>query len=265
MKSLVPAEFLRFFGTRLWLLHLAAALACGLGLVGLVAVVGPENSDPPLPPLGSPEGAGVLLQFVQMTLFVPAALGTFAITSEFRHRTIGSTFLAEPRRGRVMAAKLTVHGVIGLAYGVILAAGAGAALWIGSLLHGTTVGLAAGDLVSTLTRIAVAAAVHMLLGVTIGALVRHQIAGLVVVAGYFYLLEPMLMLLPGVNQIYGVLPGGAAAALTRSSWLSEMVAQQLGGTSALLLPAWAGAAVLAGYALVAAIAAVWWPLRRDLV
>ena len=127
MKSLVPAEFLRFFGTRLWLLHLAAALACGLGLVGLVAVVGPENSDPPLPPLGSPEGAGVLLQFVQMTLFVPAALGTFAITSEFRHRTIGSTFLAEPRRGRVMAAKLTVHGVIGLAYGVILAAGAGAA------------------------------------------------------------------------------------------------------------------------------------------
>lgn len=261
MSRTLRAEVLRFFGTRWWLAHLIAALACGFGLVGLIVAVGPQNATPPMPGLDTGEGVSAMIQFAQLTLFVPAVLGTFAITSEYRHRTIGTTFLAEPRRGRVMTAKLITHGLIGLGYGIILAGGIGGAMVLGGLARD---GLAADGLASSLARLAVAAAVHALIGVAIGALVRHQIAGIVVVAGYFYLVEPLLMLVPGVNAVYALLPGGATASLTRTTWLSEVMADQLGSSAALLLPAWTAGLVLLGYAVVASVIAVAWPLRRDL-
>jgi len=264
MMSITRAELLRFLGTRLWLVLLAAALASGLGLIGLFVLIGPENADPPMPPLDTAEGPGVLLTLVRFTLFVPAVAGTFMITSEYRHGTIGTTFLAVPQRGRVMIGKLVVSTLVGLTYGVVLALGAGLALLGGSALRGIPLGAPTGPMIMTLAQLAVAAAVHMLLGVAIGALVRHQILGIAAVLGYFYLVEPMLMIIPGVNQVYGFLPGGASAALTRSSWLTEAIAAQLPGPAAPALPVWAGALVLLGYAVAAAAVAVALPLRRDL-
>lgn len=264
MTSLVHAELQRFLGTRTWLLALAAAVLCGLGLAGLLAVAGPENSQPPLPSLDTAEGVGVLLGLVQVTLFVPATLGTFAITSDYRHGTIGTTFLQVPRRGRVMLAKLTAYAIIGLAYGVVLALGAGLAVVLGGLLGPGSIGVSPGELASSLVRMAVAAAIHTLIGVAIGALVRNQVAGIAVTLGWFYLLEPLLMIIPGVNLVYGILPGGAAAALTRSTWLSQVVAEQTTGPAALVLAPWAGGLLLLGYAVAAAAVSVAVPLRRDL-
>jgi len=264
MTSLVRAELQRFFATRIWLIALAAAVVCGFGLAGLVAVIGPENSQPPLPPLGTPEGVSVLLGLVQITLFVPATLGTFAVTSEYRHGTIGTTFLQVPQRGRVMAAKFLAHAIIGAAYGIVLALGAGLAIVLGSALGPGTLGVPAADLVSSLVRLAAAAAIHTLIGVAIGALVRNQVAGIAVTLGWFYLLEPVVMIIPGVNLVYGILPGGAAAALTRSTWLSQVIAEQTAGPTALVLAPWAGGLLLLGYAVAAAAVSVAVPLRRDL-
>src|SRR5699024_6157790 len=114
---------------------------------------------------------------IRFTLFLPAVAGTFAITSEYRHGTIGTTFLAVPRRGLVMVGKLLVHTVIGLAYGIVLAVGAGLALFGGAAIRGVTLGAPTAGLLANLVQLAVAAAVHMLLGVAIGALVRQQILG----------------------------------------------------------------------------------------
>ena len=264
MTSVVRAELIRFFGTRLWLALLIAALVSGLGLVGVLVLIGPENADPPMPGLDTVEGAEVILGIVRFTLFLPAVAGTFAITSEYRHGTIGSTFLAAPRRGQVMVGKLVVHTFIGLGYGIVLAGGAGLALFGGAALRATSLGAPSGALLVTLVQLAVAAAVHMLLGVAVGALVRHQIIGVAAVLGYFYFVEPVLMAVPGLNQVYGILPGGASAALTRSTWLADTIAQQLPGPAAPILPVWAAALVLVGYAVVAAAIAVALPLRRDL-
>ena len=51
-------------------------------------------------------------------------LGVLIITGEYRHKTVTPTFLAEPRRGRVVASKLTVGFGAGLLMGVLtMAAG----------------------------------------------------------------------------------------------------------------------------------------------
>ncbi|MFD2349515.1 hypothetical protein ACFSTC_09240 [Nonomuraea ferruginea] len=78
------------------------------------------------------------------------------------------------------------------------------------------------------------------------------------------MVETALMLVPGVKELYPFLPGGATAALTGFTYLSEAVATQTGTSATALLPAAAGGAVLVAYALVAAAVAVAAPLRRDI-
>ena len=53
-------------------------------------------------------------------------LGVLIITGEYRHKTVTPTFLAEPRRGRVVAAKL------GVGFGAGLAPGRCSRCWPGS-------------------------------------------------------------------------------------------------------------------------------------
>lgn len=264
MTGLLRAELLRFFGTRLWMINLGAAVLSGLGLIGLLVLIGPENADPPMPGLDTPEGVGALLGITQVTLFIPATLGTFSVTSEFRHGTIGTTFLSEPRRGRVLLAKLITQAAVGLGYGIVLTGGIGLALTGAALRQPEPLGMPPIAILATLVQLALAAAVYSLLGVAIGALVRHQIAAIVAVLGYFYLVETLLMIIPGVNQLYGWLPGGATAALTHSTWLSESLADQTSVGAATLLPVWAGGLLLVGYAAAASLAAVALPLRRDI-
>lgn len=96
-------------------------------LPGLIAVIGPENANPPLPGLGTAAGVEMLLSLTSVLLFIPALIGTIAVTSEYRHRTVGTTFLLAPRRVGVVLAKLAVYALLGLTYGVIASAAAAAA------------------------------------------------------------------------------------------------------------------------------------------
>lgn len=82
--------------------------------------------------------------------------------------------------------------------------------------------------------------------------------------GYFYFLEHVLMLIPGVNALYPILPGGATASLTRFTFLTDAIAEQTSLTAAPLASPLLGAAILVLYALLAAGAALIAPLRRDL-
>ena len=49
-------------------------------------------------------------------------LGIIAVTGEFRHMTITSTFLAAPRRGRVLVAKMGLYGILGALIAVVTTA-----------------------------------------------------------------------------------------------------------------------------------------------
>ncbi|MCO5953993.1 hypothetical protein [Microbacterium yannicii] len=127
-----------------------------------------------------------------------------------------------------------------------------------------TIGLSTEHLVVMLAQLAAASAVYMVLGVGIGALARHQLLAIGIVLGYFYFLEHVLMLIPGVNALYPILPGGATASLTRFTFLTDAIAEQTSLTAAPLASPLLGAAILVLYALLAAGAALIAPLRRDL-
>lgn len=57
MNALIKAEFRRLAATRMWRWALVTAVLLGGGLVGLMAVVGPENFSPPMPGLDTEEGS----------------------------------------------------------------------------------------------------------------------------------------------------------------------------------------------------------------
>ncbi|MET0236204.1 MAG: ABC transporter permease [Kibdelosporangium sp.] len=263
MTDLIRAEFIRLVTTRLWVWALVAALGTG-GLIGVLALVGPENFDPPLPGLQTEEGARTLLGIAGFLVFIPALIGATAVTSEFRHRTITPTFLASPRRGRVLIAKLITYAVAGAVYGITAAVFAGAGLYAGAAVHGVELGLSFGTIVGLLARIAAAMIVYTVLGVGVGALLRSQVAAIAILGAYLYLIESLLLLIPGVRTIYPYLPGGATAALTNFTQLSKAVAEQTGSAAVQLVSAPVGVLLLAGYGIVAAVLAVAAPLRRDI-
>ncbi|MEU4818855.1 ABC transporter permease [Micromonospora aurantiaca] len=262
--NLVRAELRRVLATRMCTGLLLAALALGGGLVGLMALVGPENFDPPMPGLHTEEGLRSILGILGFTAFVPAAAGTLAATSEYRHGTAAVTFMFAPRRGRVLAAKLATHAFVGLGYGIALAGSAAVALFTVAAARGVSLGLPAPTVLALLARIGVAMAVYLLVGTGVGALLRNQVAAVCVVVGYLYLAEPVLMMIPGVNALYPLLPGGATAALTDFTYVADAMSAQLGNDAVALLPPAAGALLLTGYALAAAAIAVVVPMRRDI-
>ncbi|GAA4231387.1 ABC-type transport system involved in multi-copper enzyme maturation permease subunit [Streptosporangium album] len=263
MTALISAEWTRLTTTRLWLWGLLAALGSGV-FTGLLALVGPENFTPPLPGLDTAQGTRMLLGLLGFTTFVPAVLGTAGVASEYRHRTATTTALFAPRRWTSLVAKLVTYGGGGLAYGLLAAAVAAGALFSVAALKGVTLGLPASTVLALLGRIALTMAVYTLLGMAVGALLRNQIAALVAVGAYFYMIETALMFIPGVRAIYPFLPGGATAALTGFTYLADAVADQTGASATTLLPAPIGGAVLLGYALIASAIAVAAPLRRDI-
>ncbi|MFG1898351.1 ABC transporter permease [Micromonospora zamorensis] len=264
MNLVIRAEFRRLLATRMWGGLLLTAAVLGGGLFGAMALAGPENFDPPMPGLDTEAGLRAILGILGYTAFVPAAAGAFAVTSEYRHRTAAVTFLFAPRRGRVLAAKLATYAVFGLAYGLVLAGTAAVALFAVAAARGVSLGLPVTTVLALLGRIAAAMAVYLLLGAGVGALVHHQIAALCVVTGYLYVGEPVLMMIPGVNTLYPVLPGGATAALTDFTYLADAMSAELGSEAVHLLPPAAGALLLTAYALTASAVAVLVPMRRDI-
>lgn len=262
MVNTLRAEAIRLFSTRLWIGAVVAAAMSG-GLVMLVAAIGPANVDPPMPGLDTAQGASSVLGLASITLFVPAVFGTLAITSEYRHRTITTTFLFTPRRWKVLLAKLTVFGAASIAYGSILTTTALVGLYGGAAVHGTSVGLTTGEVADFVVRLIAGCCVYTLMGVGIGGLLRHQVLALGTVIGYFYFLEVLLLVIPGVKLAYPFLVGGATSALLGFDYLTQSLADQAGGDVVRLLSPVGGGLVLLGYAVLASVIAVLVPLRRD--
>ncbi|MFC4118002.1 ABC transporter permease [Nonomuraea zeae] len=263
MKPFIHAEFRRLLATRMWLGTLLVAALLGGGLIGVLGIAGPENFQPSMPGLHTEAGVRAVIGFLGFTAFVPAAIGTLAVTSEYRHRTVNFTFLFAPDRWRVLAAKLITYGVAGVVYGLVLSGTAAVALFGAAAARGVTLGLPAAAVVELLARLGVAMAAYTVLGVGLGALIRNQVAALCVVIGYLYGGELLLVMIPGVRELYPWLPGGATAALTDFTAVADALAQQLAGEPVQLLSPLAGALILLGYTALASAAALLKPLRRD--
>lgn len=261
MIRMLHAELRKLLGTQLWLWLLLATAGVTAGSVAVIAVFGPV-SDPPLPPVDTEAGVRAALSVGGLVVIIPALLGAAAMTQEYRHRTITGSFLFVPRRYPVVLAKVATYAAVGVVFGVAAAVAAWAGLVAVALPAGLTVGADPGTIAGLQLRLVAATAVYTILGVGVGALIRNQLATLLVVGGYLYTLEPMLILIPGVNHLYPYLPGGATASLTEFSILNEAMAEEFGNLPTLLPPA-GGWLVMLGYGLAAAAIAIALPVRRD--
>ena len=246
---LVAAELLKVTSTKMWL-GLMAALAVYIG-IGIVATVfAPEQPGVTVARLSTDAGMRNLFAQAGGAYLFAIVIGTLGMTQELRHQTLTSTLLAEPRRNRVMVAKMAAYGVIGAVYGAVGVAW-GYALALALLPfrdHGplptTAMWQIAGGAV-------LGCALFAVLGVAVGALVRNQIAAVLGVIVWVVLVEALLVaLLPKVGKW---LPGGAL----------NGILQTTGINNATYLPVWAGSLILIGYTVVLGALAAATTQRRD--
>lgn len=248
MTRLVHSELLKLRTTRTArvLLTLAAA-----GTAALVAIVLLLAGRPGQPALG-PDALRLLVLVPAQPLTLAAlVLGVLGMAGELRHGTATSTFLVTPKRGRVVAAKLAAAAVTGLA---MAAASSAAVLAVGLpwlRAKGIDVAIADAGVAARVAGLAVAVALYAVLGTGLGALLRNQVAAVVV--GLLWWTQGVERVLTGILHQPGLerwLPKGAAAALTAPG----------DGT----LPMWAGALVFAAYGLGLALLGGRLVARRDL-
>lgn len=206
---------------------------------------------------------------IQLGYLLALVIGVLSIGQEFRHKTATGTFLAAPRRSRVIAAKVISLIVIGAVNGVVHLAGA--MIGGGALLAANGIPLfpGPGGLVRTLALALLVLGLWALMGLGIGVLIPNQIAALLVAIAFAWIVEPLvgfgLSLVDGGSEVARFFPSQAtSAALDTFGGMDASAAEQM-GASGDQLAWWAGALVLLAYAAVMTAIGTWLTRRRDIV
>lgn len=196
-------------------------------------------------------------------LLLAGVLAILLVTNEYHHRTLTATFLAAPRRGRVIAAKLVT---------VIIAS---AALWLTATVAGLVVGAVfltsrglgpqLGDpaVIHAMVLNLAAYVIWGVFGFGFGVLIRNQTAATVtatalyfltsvVVAFGFQVVHDLVIEEDWVLQAQVLLPGVASQIMTTPGRLFAGAPAQ-----------WTGAVVLIAYGLLAGLAGTVFLRRRD--
>lgn len=252
MSRLIAAEFRKLFTTWLWLWLLLASIAITAAYASLTIAFA-DTPDSFTLPLSTPQGQRTLLAVGAGAAPFAAVLGAVGLTGEFRHNTAAATFLATPHRGRVVMAKLIAHALTGAGYGLVcLAVTLAIALpWLAG--KGIDLRVSAGGFAATAAGVIAAVAIFGLLGVGLGAMIREQVAAVVVLLIYLFVVENILTNVPALHGWTPYLPGQAEEALVGSTLINTN-----------LLQPWQGGILLCVYALVFAMAGTRLAVRRDL-
>jgi ABC-2 type transport system permease protein len=199
---------------------------------------------------------GILNGTVGFAVLIASVLGVIGITGEYRHLTVTPTFLSVPRRGTVIGAKLVTYFVTGIVLGVVAVAVsvAVAAPWLSA--RGFDVDLGSDSALRIMIGGIVASGIWGVIGVGVGALLRNQVAAVVGIVLYRFLIEGILSAIPKVQNAYPYLPGGATTSLLQGTDTNN-------GAPFDLLSPWVGGLILLAYGLVFAILGSRLTVQRD--
>ena len=244
------SEVRKTTSTKLWWALLIPAALISL-LVNLATTQGGA--------LAFTSGLGMALALGSFASKLAVVYGVICAATEFRHRTITTGYLAEPRRFIVVGAKATVAGGVGAVY----ALAASTAGLVGVLIGGGMPDAQPGSLFEVCGVAVLTFALWAVLGVGVAFVLNNQLAAIVTVLLYLLLVEQIVVgmaTLFGLGPIEDYLPGGAAnAALTDLANAGSLGGLLGGGT----LPWWLALLVFAGYALLAVLAGAAAAQRRD--
>ena len=250
--------------TRLWWGLLVVMAAYVAVVAGFLTIAFSQEAGtvggPPVAALDDETQRHVLYTLVMPLAYVfPVLIGTLSITAEYRYQTLTPTFLAEPRRTVVLAAKLVVATALGLLFGVVGAAAGAAAVAAVRGLTGAPLGLDA-EILQALAQVVLGMALWAAVGVGVGTLVRNQVAAVVVIIAFSQLVEPLARIAlsswDATRSVSQYLPGAAGDAMAGASLYTL-------GSPLELLEWWQGALVLAAYAVVLFAVGTRLTLRRD--
>jgi hypothetical protein len=211
----IQAERIKLSTTRspLWTAVAVAGLSLGLAAIQGSAAYGAAPLPPERPVLGvAVFGVPVLMVLAAMT-----------VTGEYRSGMIRTTFMATPNRTLVLVAKAVVAALFSGAYtalmviGAVLAARMSAPPMVGVESH---LSLAAAETWRTVGAVALYGLLTAVLGVGVGALLRHAAGAVAVLLMWPLVAEPVLGNLPNIGSEVGpYLPFGNAFLFTRVQWL----------------------------------------------
>jgi ABC-2 type transport system permease protein len=223
-----------------WLLLAAGPVLLIVGVAGEVA----SAAD-----VTQPELAALSASHTGLVSLVALVFGITAVAGEYRHQTITDSYLATPRRGRVIAAKFAVYTAGGAAFGVVLAVTAVMATAVAMTANGATFDLANSDLWRTLAGGVAVNAAFAAIGVSLGALIRNLAAAIATALAWIALVEGLIGEL--VDDLEAWLPLAGGQALGRMHGAPD-------------ISQWAGGLLLAGYTVVFAAIALTTSVRRDI-
>ncbi|GAA4719475.1 ABC transporter permease [Pedococcus ginsenosidimutans] len=267
MTAAVRAEFRKFFTTRMWWGMAIAMFVAGAGLAVAFGFLYTSdsfnNGSGQGTPTGSPEqiANSVYTSGLSIGYLLTLTIGVMQIGAEYRHKTITSTFLGVPRRGRVMAAKVLALLGIGAIYGIISL--------VGSIVAGALILNAKGfepfptsGVFRTLALSLLVLGLWALIGLGAGILIPNQVAALLIAVGVAWIVEPLagfgLSFWDfGREHIVPYLPSAATQAMVNGVSSGNPNASQP-------LAWWGGALVLAAYAAVLAGFGSWRTVRSDI-
>jgi ABC-type transport system involved in multi-copper enzyme maturation permease subunit len=254
MTRLMSSEWTKLFTTRVWIgLLIGACLMAGGFAALFTGLAGVEqNGQPGLPEVGTPQYEEIVFSVGANASVFLLILGIIGMTQEYRHRTATPTFLTEPRRWRVVVAKLLSYALVAIPFAVLILAVDVVVVLIYAGARGAAPSLNSDNL-QTLGAAGLVLVVFSVIGVGIGALLRNQVGAIVGSLVYLYVIEPIVSSISAIQGAYKWLPGGAVQAIT-----SDVQAPDL-------LQPWQGAVLLLGYGLVAALLGTVLAVRRDIV
>ncbi|HEV3479364.1 MAG TPA: hypothetical protein VG144_07930 [Gaiellaceae bacterium] len=224
----------------------APRTAVGLTL-GLLALVGLGAAATASEAGGDDRGATVgwdLLEVVSIAAIFTLIFGILVVTWEYRHGTITQTYLATPKRERVVGVKLVVAFMLGatlaaVAIAVVLVV---ARFWLSYELEQGHWELAG--------RTVLGAALWGVLGAGLGALLQSQIGAIISAFVWFLVAEPLLGFTLGEltdSSIGDYFPGGALDRLQETSQGVEIGSEEFLG-EAEPYGLWAAAVLASAYA-----------------
>jgi len=244
IRSLSAAELLKLTTTRAarWIV-IGAALLSALAISGAVASGGVSLNE-----LSTDTGLRTVLEHGGLAAIMPLILGILISAGEFRHGTVVDTFLTEPRRVRVVGAKLLAGATAGVVAGIACAGATAVTVAAWYSAKDVPLDLSSTAVVRSLVGIVLWDLLYAVIGVAVGSLIRAQAAAIVTTVVWIFVAETAL--------------SGLVVSLGR--WLPATAARTLGNApDAGLLPQVGAGVVLLGWAAVAAVGAAAVTTRRD--